>query len=81
MLSNLLNNYDSGYDGLFDPSNQSTDSGGFGDVVSSFFNVLNIPFHFMGITFTFLDVFWAGIILTLIGLAIGKIFFFVNNKR
>ena len=44
-------------------------------------NAVNIPFTYYGITFTFWDVIKAGIILTLIGLFIGKIIFFFNNRR
>ena len=51
------------------------------EMFQSFFDVLNIPFTIMGISFTLLDVFYAGIILSLIGLALGKIFFFALNRR
>ena len=51
------------------------------EMFQGFFNVLNIPFTIMGISFTLLDVFYAAIICSLIGLALGKIFFFVFNER
>lgn len=52
-----------------------------GSMIEAYFRALNLQFHIMGITFTLLDVFYAGIILTLIGMALGKIFFFASNKR
>lgn len=42
---------------------------------------INIPFTYFGITFTLWDVIKGGMILTLIGLFIGKIIFFFNNRR
>lgn len=51
------------------------------DLVQAFFNILNIPFTFMGITFNLLDVFVAGLICSLFGLFLGKIIFFAMNRR
>lgn len=52
-----------------------------GDMVSAFFNVLNISYTIGGFTFTLLDVFEAGIILSIFGFFIGKIIFGVFNRR
>lgn len=52
-----------------------------GSMFKAFFDVLDIEFTIMGISFTLLDVFYASVILSLIGLALGKIFFFALNRR
>lgn len=51
------------------------------DVVTTFFNILNIQFTFSGVSFSLLDVFMTGCLLTVFGLFIGKIIFFTLNKR
>lgn len=55
--------------------------GGLQSMVTEFFNVLSMPFMIGTYTFTLLDVFYAGLILSLIGLFIGKIILFFNNRR
>ena len=51
------------------------------DVVSSFFNILNIEFSYGSVSFSLLDVIYASLMLTIFGLFIGKIIFFTLNKR
>ena len=42
---------------------------------------MNYDFHYGNFTFNLWNVLEASIVLTIIGIAIGKIFFFVNGKR
>lgn len=51
------------------------------NLINAFWTILQIPFTFMGVEFTLYDVFWAGVILSVIGFFIGKIIFFVENRR
>lgn len=49
--------------------------------VEGFFNALDIEFEVGNYSFSLLDVFIAGVILSVIGYFIGKIVFFFNNRR
>lgn len=51
------------------------------ELFTAFFNILNIQFTCCGITFTFLDIFYAGIILTIIGYFIGAVLLFALGKK
>lgn len=54
----------------------------FGLVLYQFFMYLYTPlFSIDGFTFSYIDVIFAGVILSLIGIVIGKIFLFVRNDR
>lgn len=48
---------------------------------NTFFNILNIDFTIGNMSFNLFDVFIASLILSVIGLFIGKIIFFLNNER
>lgn len=50
-------------------------------LIESYFEVLDIEFTIGEISFTLLDVIWAGAILSIVGLFIGKILLFFNNRR
>lgn len=50
-------------------------------LIESFFNVLDIEFTIGEVTFSLLDVVWSGAILSIVGLFIGKILLFFNNRR
>ena len=50
-------------------------------LIESYFEAMELEFTIGEITFTLLDVFWAGVILSIIGLFIGKIVLFFNNRR
>lgn len=54
---------------------------GLRSMVETFFNVLNIEYTIGEYTFSLLDVFFAGCLLSLIGLFIGKVVLFFNNRR
>lgn len=49
--------------------------------VEGFFNALDLEFEVGNYSFSLLDVFIAGVILSVIGYFIGKIVFFFNNRR
>lgn len=51
------------------------------DFVEGFFNALSIDFEVGNFTFSLLDVFFAGVILSVFGYFIGKVVFFFNNRR
>lgn len=51
------------------------------ELINCFWQILHIDFTFMGITFDLYDVFVAGVILSVLGFFIGKIIFFVENRR
>ena len=51
------------------------------NIVSAFFSLLNTQFIFLGYSFTFLDVFYAGIIFSILGFAIGKVFCLIERGR
>lgn len=52
-----------------------------GQVITTMWNILNIQMSIQGFSFSLWNVVEAGIILSLIGLALSKIIFFINEKR
>lgn len=50
-------------------------------VISSLWTIVHLPITVDNLTFTLFDVFVAGLILSLVGLFIGKIIFFILNRR
>lgn len=50
-------------------------------MIEYYFEVLDIEFTVGTYTFTLFDVFVAGLILSIIGLFIGKVVLFFNNRR
>lgn len=51
------------------------------DVFLCLWNFLNYDFTYHGLTFSLFNVIEAGVVLSIIGMAIAKIFFFALNKR
>lgn len=49
--------------------------------IECLWNIANISFSGFGISFTLFDVFCTGLILSVIGSFIGKIIFFLSNRR
>lgn len=51
------------------------------DMVNAFWQVLNMPFIIMNMSYTLLDVIYCTLLLGCIGLFIGKIIFFALGDR
>lgn len=51
------------------------------DLILALWGLLNVPFTFMGYTFTLWNVIEAGIVLFIMGFAFGKIILFTESKR
>ena len=51
------------------------------EMVIVFFQIMDTPFTAGGVSFTLMDVFYAGLICTLFGSVIGMIFLFTQKRR